>query len=119
MSCLPVSGRIDCSLCHGTTVEFNHTRTANEGWRITANPLAWGNSRPEILVLGFSKGPNAIEALGKKFHDDIPYAGQRVNVGKILAHCGLIQGDSYANIRDAVDRAIEDQSGRFAWGSLV
>lgn len=119
MSCLPASGRIDCALCHGATVEFNHTRTASEGWRITANLLAWGNSRPEILVLGFSKGPNAIEALAKKSHHEIPYAGQRTNVGKILAHCGLIQGDSPSRIRNAVDKAIEDRSGRFAWGSLV
>lgn len=119
MSCLPPSGRINCTLCHAAPVEFNRTRMVSDGWRITANPLAWGNSRPEVLILGFSKGPNAVDALGKKPHDQIPYAGQRANVGKILAHCKLIRGNSPSDIRGAVDRAIEDQAGRFGWGSLV
>lgn len=57
-SSLPGSGRINCSLCHGRPIVFDETRTESEhkDWRITANPLTWGNQRPEVLVLGFSKG---------------------------------------------------------------
>lgn len=52
--CLPSHGRVDCSLCHRAPVTFDVTRTEADGWRITANPLAWGSSHPEVLVLGFS-----------------------------------------------------------------
>lgn len=113
---LPAHGRIACSLCHARKpVVFDETRTEHEqkDWRITANPLAWGNPLAEILVLGFSKGPNALGALAKQSHDAIPYAGQRTWVRKILSRIGILEKD--ANI----DRLIADQTGRFAWGSLI
>jgi hypothetical protein len=44
------------------TVDCSATRVA-ASLNITANPLAWGNERPEVLVLGFSKGRNAIARL--------------------------------------------------------
>lgn len=39
-------------------------RQDQKDWRITANPMAWGNDRPEVLVLGFSKGPSQAGELG-------------------------------------------------------
>jgi hypothetical protein len=119
MTCLPSHGRVQCSLCHYKLVEFDRTITEQEGWRITANPLAWGNDRPEVLVLGFSKGPNAVGALAKKAHNEIPYAGQRLALAKILSHVGLIPRDVPERMRRSVDHAIGDMSGRFAWGSLI
>lgn len=114
MSCIPLHGRVDCTACYrGASVVFNKTVSTEGDWRITANPLAWGNPRAEILVLGFSKGPNAIKALVTQPHDAIPYAGQRHNVLKILSRVGVMKRDADVN------RLIADRSGRFAWGSLI
>ncbi|MET4337034.1 MULTISPECIES: hypothetical protein [unclassified Bradyrhizobium] len=113
MSCIPEHGRINCDICHRGPVTFDFTARTQGDWRITANPLAWGNPKGEILVLGFSKGPNALGALATKQHEDIPYAGQRHAVKKILTRIGVIPLD--ANI----DALIADRAGRFAWGSLI
>lgn len=113
---LPVHGRIDCAVCHGiSTGIFDRTRTEKDGWRITNNPLAWGGSDPEIIVLGFSKGPTQAGALSTAQHDAIAYKGGRSAVAKILHHLGLIdRADS-----KIVDHLISDRSGRFHFGSLV
>ena len=120
-SSLPVSGRIACLVCHaGKPVIFNVTQTAREqnDWRITANPLAWGNSRPEVLVLGFSKGPNQAHELQRP-HNDIPFRKGRKQVGKILAHVGLLPAASPEDLKRMVEKAIADPNGRFGWGSLI
>lgn len=118
---LPCAGRIDCSLCHANPVTFDATRTTapSQDWRITANPLAWGNERPEVLVLGFSKGPTQAGAIATQRHGDVPYSGGRLNVGKILAHVGLMRPGSHEALRAQVDAAIADCHGRFGWGSLI
>ena len=94
MSCLPMHGRVDCTRCFpsGTPVEFDATKrvSSDESWRITSNPLAWGNVEPEILVLCFSKGPTQAGALASEPHDRIAYKGSRPQVGKILAHIGAV-----------------------------
>lgn len=122
MSCLPAHGRVDCSLCHGDqSIAFDRTkRTAPDGsWRITANPLSWGNTMPEIVVLGFSKGPTQAGALSATSHDQIAYKGGRLAVGKILAHIGLIPQQDTEGLRSAVNRLLADAAGRFHFGSLV
>ncbi len=118
---LPCHGRIDCTLCHGSAPVFNKTQTTSvdDAWRITANPMAWGNPRPEVLVLGFSKGPNQIADIEARPHDEVAFRGGRANVGKILAHVGLIPPGDNEDLRAAVDDAISDTSGRFGWGSLI
>jgi hypothetical protein len=113
LSCIPAHGRIHCDLCHRGPITFDHTERTEGDWRITANPLAWGNPNAEILVLGFSKGPNALGALATKVHDAIPYAGQRHSVKKILARIGVIPNEA------DIDALISDRAGRFAWGSLI
>jgi hypothetical protein len=118
---LPCSGRIDCALCHSKPVVFDDTREADETgeWRLIANPLAWGNERPEVLVLGFSKGPSQAGELGRLPHDEIPYRKGRLNVGKILTHVGLLPTARPDEMKQMVDRAIADPHGRFGWGSLI
>lgn len=119
---LPASGRIACSLCHaGKPLFFDETRTPREenDWRITANPLAWGNPRPEVLVLGFSKGPSQAGELGRLPHNEIPYRKGRMQVGKILAHVGLLPQAEPDDLKKMVERAIADANGRFGWGSLI
>jgi hypothetical protein len=118
--CLPSHGRIDCPLCYTTApISFDQTREARDGWRITANPLAWGNPNAEIVVLGFSKGPTQAGALERVPHDKIAYKGSRKVVGKILAHVGLLPQTAPDCLSAAVDRLIADQNGRFHFGSLI
>jgi hypothetical protein len=94
---------------------FDSTRTEENGWRITNNPLAWGNSMPEIMVLGFSKGPTQAGALSSQPHDEIAYKGGRTNLAKILHHIGLMAAPDSR----LVDQAIADRNGRFHFASLI
>lgn len=120
MACLPSHGRIACSLCHRTEpLEFDVTRRTEGDWRITANPLAWGSTSPEVIVLGFSKGPTQAGALASAPHDQIAYKGSRLNVGKILAHVGLIPKAPAEALKREVDQLIANPSGRFHFGSMV
>lgn len=116
MGDLPEHGRVDCALCHrGKPYEFDRTRTEDAGWRITNNPMAWGNSEPEVVVLGFSKGPTQAGALSSQAHDQIAFRGGRTNLAKILHHVGLLPAPD----GHLVDRAIADRHGRFHFASLV
>jgi hypothetical protein len=119
---LPSHGRIACSLCHrNKPFVFDETRTESEqkDWRITANPLAWGNQRPEVLVLGFSKGPSQANKHTRLKHNDIPYRKGRPAVAKILAHVGLLPSAPQKELERMVEHAIADRNGRFGWGSLI
>lgn len=118
-NCLPAHGRIDCTICHRGPVEFGRTQRTEGDWRITANPLAWGNPRAEIIVLGFSKGPTQAGALSAALHNEIAYKGGRQQVGKILAHVGLIPKMDPADLKRRVDDLIADETGRFHFGSLI
>ena len=123
MSCLPMRGRVDCTRCFpsGTPVDFDATKrvSPDADWRITSNPLAWGNVEPEILVLGFSKGPTQAGALASEPHDRIAYKGSRRQVGKILAHIGAVAEPPDGDFGGMVDCLIADRNGRFHFGSLV
>lgn len=120
MSCLPAHGRIDCPLCFSDqAIIFNETKRSEDGWRITANPMAWGNVEPEIVVLGFSKGPTQVGALSKVEHDDVAYKGSRKNVGKIFAHVGLLPSMAPELLETEVSRIISDRNGRFHFSSFI
>ena len=119
-SSLPPHGRVKCTLCHGEhPTNFDTTKREEAGWRITANPLAWGNPEAEVVVLGFSKGPTQAGALSASPHDQVAFKGSRLNVGKILAHIGLIPKLEPDSLKIAVDRLIADPAGRFHFGSLI
>lgn len=119
MKHLPVSGRVACTRCFKGcgSVQFDETKREEGTWRITANPLAWGSTQPEVVVLGFSKGPTQAGALATSPHNDIPFKGGRKNLGKILTHIGLLNPSEVPDI--AVTEAIKDQKGRFHFGSFV
>lgn len=116
MSDLPSHGRVQCVACHrGQPYVFDKTRTEEGGWRITNNPLAFGNPRAEVVVLGFSKGPMQAGALSTEPHDQIAFKGGRTNLAKILHHVALIAAPD----TQLVDEAIADPKGRFHFGSLI
>lgn len=120
MTSLPVHGRIQCERCFaGESVEFDESTRTEGDWRITANPMAWGNPRAKIVVLGFSKGPTQAGALSRAPHDDIAYKGSRANVGKILQYLGLLNPQDGATLSETVSAAIADRAGPFHFGSLV
>jgi hypothetical protein len=116
MASLPELGRTECAVCHrGQPYAFDITRTEDAGWRITNNPMAAGNPRPEVVVLGFSKGPTQAGALASKPVEQIAFRGGRTNLAKILHHIGLLTAPSSL----LVDQAIADRSGRFHFASLI
>lgn len=116
MGCLPASGRIQCADCYGGRAPaFDQLRAEEGGWRITNNPLAWGNVEPEVVLLGFSKGPTQAGALASQRHDEIAFKGGRTNLAKILYHIGLLASPDGR----LVDRAISEPNGRFHFGSLI
>lgn len=120
MSCLPKHGRVGCEACYsGCATRFDETKEERDGWRITSNPLSWGSTEPEVVVLGFSKGPTQSGSLANTPHDEVAYKGSRLNVGRIMAHVGLIPQAGSNELKQTVDRLLSDQKGRFHFGSLI
>lgn len=121
MEKLPLHGRVNCTKCFKAcdSVRFDTTKRTENDWRITANPLAWGNEDPEIIVLGFSKGPTQAGALASADHDEVAYKGSRTNVGKILKHVGLLNQSAGEDLSELVSRLIANRTGRFHFGSLI
>ena len=123
MSFLPSHGRVECSRCFASEQRVHFDTTSREApdrnWRITSNPLAWGSNGPEVVVLGFSKGPTQVGALSRSSHDEIAYKGSRTAVGKILAHIGVVPHPLNGDYRGMVNRLISDRAGRFHFGSLL
>lgn len=117
---LPTHGRVPCTKCFDSEpVDFDCTKIQRGDWRITSNPLAWGSTSPEIVVLGFSKGPTQAGALATSPHNEIAYKGSRRNVGKILAHVGLLSKSDPHELALEVDHLIAQRDGRFHFGSLI
>ena len=114
---LPAHGRVPCTACFKGPTQFDVTRTEGDDWRITCNPLSWGNSQPEILVLGFSKGPTQAGALAHTAHDEIAFKGAQAHAYNILAHIGVVPPNSEP--AHAMHRLIASTTGRFGFGSLI
>jgi hypothetical protein len=120
MADLPAHGKVDCSRCYGCNdrdTNTMHLVADDKSWRITHNPLAWGSQNPEIVVLGFSKGPTQAGATNTSPHDEIAYKGQRHNIAKIFGHIGLLAPDDVS--AESISKLISDPSGRFHFGSLI
>lgn len=113
---MPAHGRVNCVVCHkGQEYSFDRTVTEEGNWRITNNPLAWGSQTPEIIVLGFSKGPTQAGGLAHERHENIAYKGGRLPLARILHHVGLMAAPEAR----LVDRVIADPNGRFHFASLI
>lgn len=70
-------------------------------------------------MLGFSKGPTQAGALATASHNEIAYRGSRLNVGKILAHVGLMHQAPPDQLKRDVDRLIAAESGRLHFSSFI
>lgn len=125
MSCLPTHGRIDCIKCcpDKSRPGFNEPvrYSSDEEWRIRSNPLAWGSSEPEILVLGFSKGQKQVCALSERkcTHEEIAFKGSLPKIGEILTHIEVVEEPEDGKFGKMIYRHICDRNGRFHFGSLV
>ncbi len=117
MACLPTAGRVPCTACYKAPTHFDATSREEKGWRITANPLAWGSPRPRVLILGFSKGPTQAGALASTPHDQVAFKGARGNAYRILHRLDLVP-DSNDPDR-AMLGMLRETNGSFAFGSLV
>lgn len=111
---LPPHGRIDCAACfEGQPVVWGVTAIERHGWRIENNPGAWGSTEPLVLILGVSKGTNQCNKINKVQHDEIPFAGERPALSKILARLGLLA------VGTDVSSRIGKQEKDFAFGSMI
>lgn len=121
MTCLPAHGRVQCTRCFQVGVPvFDESERSEQEWKITWNPLAWGDTRPTIVVLGFSKGPTQKGALRTAPHDAIAYKGSRPAVGKILARIGLLpRQESPKAYGRVVDQLIANPQGQFHFSSFI
>ena len=98
-----------CRACHhnGSTV------TREIPWHLRANPGYWGASSPEILVLGFSKGANQIEAAERGEFDGVAFARMRDRLRSVLATLGLASKDM------DIDAAMRAEGDFFGFASLI
>ncbi len=113
---LPSHGKIDCNACfHSSPVTFDKTKREEEIWRITNNPIAWGNNQPEVLVLGFSKGQTQTGALSSGNLNSVPFKGHRKKMAKVLAKIGIMKEPS----SEELSKEISSKTGRFHFGSLI
>ncbi|MBB3763447.1 hypothetical protein [Sphingomicrobium lutaoense] len=113
---LPDHGKVNCSRCFSTEKPvFDQSQSGCDKWRLTNNPLSWGAAEPEVIVLGFSKGPMQAGYLATTPHNEIAFRGGRTQLAKILHHVGLIS----EACPQEVSRLIEDPHGRFHFASLV
>lgn len=109
---LPPHGPIACRACWTDPASRVHT-TSDRKFRIVNDPGAWGSTRPEILVLGISKGFTQADAYEKVNFDAVPFKGCRSRLRQSLAAIGVM--DSNADI----DAAMSRREQRYGWGSLV
>lgn len=79
-----------CTLCHAP----GQVRTVHEHrWQLVHWPAYWGDSHPDVLVLGFSIGANQVRAAMTQPFDQVGFAGLRVRLRKILEGLGVPLGE--------------------------
>lgn len=123
MQCL--HGPSNCQVCFKTekkliwnSSDYQIFEKTTARWRLRRNPAYWGAADPEILVLGFSKGPeqNRLIEQGTRF-EDIPFNDRkrqmRNNLQRILSTIGLIDAEI------DISKLFESTETRFGFASLV
>jgi hypothetical protein len=82
-------------------------------WRLVNNPGYYGSSRPEILVLGFSKGANQNRAAEEGDFDRIAFANARDRLQQVLQVLGVMPKDR------GIDSLMTATESQFGVASLV
>lgn len=78
------------------------------------DPGAWGSSKPEVLILGFSKGSTQANIYENGNFDDIAFGGpSRSRLDQALKCVGLLQPSEH------VTDMISNNNSKMAFGSLV
>ena len=112
MNRLPLHGKIECRDCFsdGQLLTRPHPK-----WLIRNDPAAWGSEKPEILILGFSRGATQTDIYQNGSFDDIAFGGKqtRQNLTKILQKVQLLP------LSETVDEKISETEKKFAFGSLI
>lgn len=106
---LPPHGRIACRKCFADDGE---SRVIGR-WKMVNDPGAWGASRPEILILGFSKGFTQATAYRAGRFEDIPFKDMRGRLTETLQVLGILSR------QQRVDEHMAAGETRLAFGSLV
>ena len=93
---------------------MNGIRDLNPLWNMKNDPGAWGSSKPEVLVLGFSKGSTQANIYEKGDFNDIAFGGpSRNRLDQALKCVGLLQPSEH------VSDMISNNNSKMAFGSLV
>jgi len=132
---MPKHGPITCDECKSF---MNHVRTKTHGIYsydvlsttgdelvLENNPLSFGASNPDVLILGFSKGGNQNKKLetsqactNTKIVDDekfrsIAFHTHQPKIEKILKEIGIISE------KEAFDELLDPIESLFQFGSLI
>jgi len=106
---LPSHGHITCRRCFPES--FNVQTIGN--WQIVNDPGAWGSAKPEILLLGFSKGFTQASAYVSARFEDVPFKGMRARLSDALRVIRILAP------HEGIDEKFSASESRFAFGSLV
>lgn len=105
-------GKLNCRKCFKSC--DSNTLQPHPLWILRNDPGAWGNSVPEVLVLGFSKGSTQADIYRNGSFEDVAFGGPARNrLDQLLKQLGLLQAHEH------VSNEISNEESRFAFGSLV
>lgn len=109
---LPKYGRLSCRRCFdscSSNESFPHPL-----WKLRNDPGAWGGSKPEILVLGFSKGCTQMNIYENGKFEDVAFGGPtRDRLDELLKRIELL------GKKDHITNEICNPNSHFGFGSLV
>ncbi|MBG1232573.1 hypothetical protein [Aestuariivirga litoralis] len=109
---LPAHGKIACSRCFGACGTWGKSVIEQDGWLLENNPMAWGSTNPELLVLGFSKGTRQTGKYLEMPFDQIAFGGFRGRLEKALRSLGVLPDRPFADMFTARETDV-------AFGSLI
>jgi hypothetical protein len=103
-------GKLNCRKCFDN-ISGNQLRLGD--WKIQNDPCYWGSSKPEVLVLGFSKGLTQANAFKNESFETIPFKGMRDRLTSALRALNVIEEAVHVN------QLISDPNSRVAFASLI
>lgn len=95
---------------------------ANITWSLRANPGYWGDPKPKVLVLGFSKGDDQQEMIdlylkGQRSFENIPFNSKKGTMRKDLAD--LLATLQLVPMGASIDHLFESGPHGFGFASLI